>query len=76
MWNLGYGSSDWKEDRDEDEYFDDEDELLTEAEIIQKIHSGQELTESQMETVGESTRLQDVYNMRWWNLSLPQSYVC
>ena len=28
IWDIGYESSDWKEDRDEDEILEDEDELL------------------------------------------------
>ena len=38
LWNIGYTSSDWKEDRDEDEQLSDEDDLLEEADLIKKIN--------------------------------------
>lgn len=65
-------SSDWKEDRDDDEVLEDADELYQEAYLIQKILAGEEsLTLAEMETVSYSTRLRDVYNDRWWKPELP-----
>ena len=40
-----------------------------------KIRSKQELSASEMETVSYSTRLQDVYNNRWWNVELDSYFV-
>ena len=66
---MGYTSSDWKEDRDNDELLSDEDELQEEADLIDKIlHSNEELTFAEMETVSYSTKLRDVYNDRWWSI--------
>ena len=75
MWGIGYISSDCKEDRDDEEVLDDEDELFEEATIIQKLHAGQGLNATEMETVGYSQRLKDVYNTRWWNNGLQAFFV-
>ena len=60
-------SSDWQEDRDDDEILSDEDELAEENALIQKILIDKEpLDVSELETVSYSTRLRDVYNDRWY----------
>ncbi len=76
IWDLGYYSSDWEEDRDEDEILEDEEELLEEAQIINKINLKQEsLSYAEMETVSYSTRLRDVYNDRWWSPEMNAYFV-
>lgn len=69
---MGYISSDWKEDRDEEEILEDEAELRQEFELIRKILKGEEeLSLAEMETVSYSVKLRDVYNDRWWRPDLP-----
>ena len=34
LWGIGYISSDWQEDRDNEEYLEDEDDLFEEATLI------------------------------------------
>ena len=76
IWDIGYESSDWKEDRDEDEILEDEDELLEEATLIRKILKGQEqLSMAEMETISYNMKLRDVYNDRWWRPDLPFYFV-
>ena len=75
MWGIGYVSSDWKEDRDDMEYLYDEDDLFEEAELLRKIRAGSQLSPHEMETVGASTRLRDVYNTRWWNPTMNSFFV-
>ena len=76
IWDIGYESSDWKEDRDEDEILEDEDELLEEATLIRKIFKGQEqLSMAEMETISYNMKLRDVYNDRWWMPDLPFYFV-
>ena len=70
IWGIGYISSDWLEERDDEYYNDDEDELYAEHEILMKIRSGQQLKPSEMDTVSYSSQLRDVYNYRWWNTEL------
>ena len=40
-----------------------------------KIRTKQELSASEMETVSYSSRLQDIYNNRWWNVELATYFV-
>jgi len=69
---VGYISSDWKEDRDDDEILSDKEELEEEANLIHKmLHSQDELSFAEMETVSYSTKLRDVYNDRWWSVDMP-----
>ena len=75
LWGIGYISSDYVDERDDEEMLDDEDELFEEAELGQKIRNGQELSASQMETVWYSTRLRDIYNNRWWSVGLQSFFV-
>lgn len=64
---MGYISSDWKEDRDEEEILEDVAELRQEFEMIRKILKGdEELSLAEMETISYSVKLRDVYNDRWW----------
>ena len=51
LWGIGYISSDYQEDRDDNEYFDDEDELFEELSIMQKIRFSNDLTAAEMEVV-------------------------
>ena len=40
LWDIDYESSDWKEDRDEDDILEDEDELIEEENLLRKILKG------------------------------------
>lgn len=51
-----------------------EEEARTNAKIAEKILKGDEITKEDMEIIYESQRLRDVYDNRWWNSSLDQTY--
>ena len=65
LWGIGYLSSDWKEDNDNED-LEGEDELYEEASMIMKIRSGAQLSPADLEIVWDSTRLREIYNTRWW----------
>ena len=42
---------------------------------MDKIRGGKTLSASDMESVSDSTRLRDIYNMRWWNENMQSFFV-
>lgn len=73
IWGLGYASSNDESDDDAADMELTEDEARTNAKIAEKILKGDDIQEDR-ETIADSTRLRDVYNNRWWNPSLDQTY--
>ena len=70
MWGLGYISSDWEcEEENDPDYDPDEQEQTIMHGLIEKMLAKQQLTEEEMEQVGDSYRMRDVYNTRWYMAS-------
>lgn len=73
LWGLGYVSSENEEDDDMNDMEEDEAEATMAVRVADKILKGESIDEDK-EVIYDSQRLRDIYNNRWWNSTLDQTY--
>lgn len=71
LWGIGYVSSDYEQDDDEDAHEEeDENDCLTNEDLKRKIlidkGAPDDFSLDEFEQISSNTRLREIYSYRWW----------